>query len=100
MSFVSVEPAVVDATAAGLLSSAVQLQAALVAATPAAVGVVPPGAEEVSVTGATALAGNNAQVLGMGQAAVVEMVHAALEVGGAGVAYQVQDLVSKGLLLV
>lgn len=100
MSFVSVQPEIVDATAATLLASAVQLQAAIIATTPAAVGVVPPGIEEVSVTGATALAGNNAQVLGMSQASVTEMVQAAIAVGGAGIAYRVQDLVNKGLLLV
>ncbi|UHJ58657.1 PE domain-containing protein (plasmid) [Mycolicibacterium fortuitum] len=100
MSYVSVEPAVVDATAANLLATAVQLQAAIIAATGPAVGMVPPGAEEVSITGTTALAGNNAQVLGMSQAAVVEMTNAALAVGGSGVAIQVQDLINKGLLLV
>ncbi|MGV7352551.1 PE domain-containing protein [Mycobacterium kansasii] len=100
MSFVQVEPEVVAASAAALLAEAVQLQAVITAMTPVVVAVAPPGCEAVSAEGAAALSSNNAQVLGMMQAHVVELVAAAQTLGDAGIAYQVQDLVGKGLLLV
>ena len=100
MDFVGVEAPVVAGVAADLLAQAVALQAAIVAATPAMTTVLPPGAEEVSATGAALFNANNAQNLGMAQAHVVELVNAAQEVGGSGIAFQVQDLVNKGLLFV
>jgi hypothetical protein len=100
MSFVGVEPAVMAATAANLLSSAVELQGAIFAATPAVTTVMPPAADPPSLEGAAAFNANNAQVLGMLQAHVAEMVSSAEAIGGAGTAYQIQDLIGKGLLLV
>ena len=97
---VGVETPVVAGVAASLLGAAVSLQAAIAAATPAASAVVPPGMEEVSVAGAAALTANNAEMLAMSQVHVAELLHAATEVGGAGISYAIQDLVNKGLLLV
>lgn len=100
MSFVGVEPAIMAGTAAQLLSAAVELQSAILATAPEVTVVVPPAADPPSIEGAAAFSANNAQVLGMCQAHVVELIHAAEQVGGASVAYQVQDLVGKGLLLI
>ena len=97
---VGVETPVVAGVAANLLAQAVQLQAAILAATPMATTVVPPGAEEVSASGAAAFNANNAEVLAMAQTQVAHLVSAAEEVGGSGVTFEVQDLVGKGLLLV
>jgi hypothetical protein len=100
MDFVGVVPSAVAGVAGDLLAQAVALQAAIVAATPAMTTVVPPGAEEISATSAALFNANNAQNLGMAQAHVVELVSAAEAVGGSGIAFQVQDLVNKGLLFV
>lgn len=100
MSFVGVEAPLIDTVAAQLLASAVGLQAAIAAATPVATSNVPPGCEEVSALGAMSFNANNAEMLAMCQVHVAELVAAATEVGGAGIAFHVQDLVGKGLLVV
>jgi hypothetical protein len=100
MDFVGVETPVVAGVAADLLAQAVALQAAIVAATPAMTTIVPPGSEEVSATGAALFNANNAENLGMAQAHVAELVSAAEAVGGSGIAFEVQDLINKGLLFV
>ncbi|WP_102145574.1 PE family protein [Mycobacterium hubeiense] len=100
MDIVGVETPVVTGVAANLLAQAVTLQSAIIAATPATTAIVPPGAEEVSATGAAMFTANNAEALAMAQTQVANLVSAATEVGGAAVAFEVQDLVGKGLLLV
>jgi hypothetical protein len=100
MDFVGVETPVVAGVAADLLAEAVALQAAIVAATPAMTTITPPGGEEVSATGVALFNATNAEHLGMAQAHVLELVDAAQAVGGAGIAFEVQDLINKGLLFV
>lgn len=100
MDFVGVETPVVAGVAADLLAQAVALQAQIVAVTPAMTTVMPPGAEEVSIKGAALFNSNNVENLAMAQAHVLQLVSAAEEVGGSGIAFQVQDLVNKGLLFV
>jgi hypothetical protein len=100
MDIVGVETPVVAGVAANLLAEAVQLQAAILAATPAASAIVPPGMEEVSTMGVASLTANNQEVLAMSQAHVAELLNAATEVGGSGVSFAIADLVNKGLLLV
>lgn len=100
MDIVGVETPVVADVAANLLAQAVQLQSAIIAATPAASAIVPPGMEEVSALGAASFSANNNEVLAMSQAHVAELLNAATEVGGAGVSFAIADLVNKGLLLV
>lgn len=100
MDIVGVETPVVAGVAANLLATAVQLQAAIIAATPVTSAIVPPGMEEVSMMGAAAFTANNNEMLAMSQAHVAEMLNAATEVGGSGVSFAIADLVNKGLLLV
>lgn len=100
MDIVGVETPVVADVAANLLAQAVQLQSAIIAATPAVAAIVPPGMEEVSALGAASFSANNNEVLAMSQAHVAELLNAATEVGGAGVSFAIADLVNKGLLLV
>ncbi len=100
MDIVGVETPVVAGVAANLLATAVQLQAAIIAATPVTAAIVPPGMEEVSMMFAAAFTANNNEMLAMSQAHVAETLNAATEVGGSGVSFAIADLVSKGLLLV
>ena len=100
MATVAINTPVMAGTAAELLASAVALQSTIFAATPLTTAIVTPGADPVSATGVASFMANNAESLAMAQLHVAELVQAAQAVGDASIAYQVQDLVGKGLLLV
>lgn len=100
MDTVAINTPVMAGTAAELLASAVALQSTIFAATPLSSAIIPPGADPVSDLGVASFMANNVQTLAMAQTHVAELVQAAQAVGDASIAYQIQDLVGKGLLLV